>query len=80
MSLLKTILKIEHLILNSTKTFFADMQRQELRKGGSVSRRFSDTHKLIRSAQRHRPVKQRGLAGLDIKSSKTKPKGLACDK
>lgn len=28
--------------------FFADMQRQELRKGGPVSRRSSDTHKLIR--------------------------------
>jgi len=32
--------------------FFADMQRQERRKGGSVSRRSSDTHKLIRY-QRH---------------------------
>ena len=29
-------------------TFFADMQRQERRKGGSVSRRSTDTHKLIR--------------------------------
>ena len=29
-------------------TFFADMQRQERRKGGPVSRRASDTHKLIR--------------------------------
>jgi len=29
-------------------TFFADMHRQERRKGGSVSRRSSDTHKLIR--------------------------------
>ncbi len=29
-------------------TFFADMQRQERRKGGSVSRRSADTHKLIR--------------------------------
>ena len=29
-------------------TFFADMQRQERRKGGPVSRRSSDTHKLIR--------------------------------
>ena len=29
-------------------TFFADMQRQERRKGGAVSRRSSDTHKLIR--------------------------------
>jgi hypothetical protein len=28
--------------------FFASMQRQERRKGGPVSRRFSDTHKLIR--------------------------------
>ena len=28
--------------------FFADMQRQERRKGGPVSRRSSDTHKLIR--------------------------------
>jgi hypothetical protein len=28
--------------------FFASMQRQERRKGGSVSRRSSDTHKLIR--------------------------------
>ena len=27
---------------------FADMQRQERRKGGPVSRRSSDTHKLIR--------------------------------
>ena len=29
-------------------TFFADMQRQERRKGGPVSRRTTDTHKLIR--------------------------------
>ena len=29
-------------------TFFADMQRQERRKGGPASRRSSDTHKLIR--------------------------------
>ena len=29
-------------------TFFADMQRQERRKGGPVSRRSSDSHKLIR--------------------------------
>ena len=29
-------------------SFFADMQRQERRKGGPVSRRSSDTHKLIR--------------------------------
>ena len=29
-------------------TFFTDMQRQERRKGGLVSRRSSDTHKLIR--------------------------------
>ena len=29
-------------------TFFADMQRQERRKGGPVSRRSSDTHKLVR--------------------------------
>ena len=29
-------------------TFFTDMQRQERRKGGPVSRRSSDTHKLIR--------------------------------
>ena len=29
-------------------TFFADMQRQECRKGGPVSRRATDTHKLIR--------------------------------
>ena len=29
-------------------TFFADMQRQERRKGGPVSRRSMDTHKLIR--------------------------------
>jgi hypothetical protein len=29
-------------------TFFAGMQRQERRKGGPVSRRSSDTHKLIR--------------------------------
>ena len=29
-------------------TFFADMQRQERRKGGPVSRRTADTHKLIR--------------------------------
>ena len=28
--------------------FFASMQRQELRKGGPVSRRSADTHKLIR--------------------------------
>jgi hypothetical protein len=28
--------------------FFADMQRQELRKGGPVSRRTADSHKLIR--------------------------------
>jgi hypothetical protein len=28
--------------------FFADMQRQERRKGGPVSRRSSDNHKLIR--------------------------------
>ena len=28
--------------------FFASMQRQERRKGGPVSRRTSDTHKLIR--------------------------------
>jgi hypothetical protein len=28
--------------------FFADMQRQEWRKGGPVSRRSADTHKLIR--------------------------------
>ena len=28
--------------------FFASMQRQEWRKGGPVSRRSSDTHKLIR--------------------------------
>jgi hypothetical protein len=28
--------------------FFADMQRQERRKGGSVSRRSADSHKLIR--------------------------------
>ena len=28
--------------------FFADMQRQERRKGGPVPRRSSDTHKLIR--------------------------------
>jgi len=28
--------------------FFADMQRQERRKGGPVSRRTADTHKLIR--------------------------------
>ena len=27
--------------------FFADMQRQELRKGGAVSRRSADSHKLI---------------------------------
>ena len=29
-------------------TFFADMQRQERRKGGPVSRRSAETHKLIR--------------------------------
>ena len=29
-------------------TFFTDMQRQERRKGGPVSRRTADTHKLIR--------------------------------
>ena len=29
-------------------TFFTDMQRQERRKGGPVSRRAVDTHKLIR--------------------------------
>ena len=29
-------------------SFFADMQRQERRKGGPVSRRSMDTHKLIR--------------------------------
>jgi hypothetical protein len=29
-------------------TFFSDMQRQERRKGGPVSRRTADTHKLIR--------------------------------
>ena len=29
-------------------TFFADMQRLERRKGGPVSRRSTDTHKLIR--------------------------------
>jgi len=29
-------------------TFFADMQRQERRKSGPVSRRSADTHKLIR--------------------------------
>ena len=29
-------------------TFFAHMQRQERRKGGPVSRRSADTHKLIR--------------------------------
>ena len=29
-------------------TFFADMQRQEQRKGGAVSRRSADSHKLIR--------------------------------
>ena len=29
-------------------TFFADMQRQERRKGGPVSRRSADSHKLIR--------------------------------
>jgi len=29
-------------------TFFADMQRQERRKGGPVSRRSAGTHKLIR--------------------------------
>jgi len=29
-------------------TFFASMQRQERRKGGLVSRRSADTHKLIR--------------------------------
>ena len=29
-------------------TFFADMQRQERRKGGPVPRRTTDTHKLIR--------------------------------
>jgi hypothetical protein len=29
-------------------TFFADMQRQERRKGGPVSRRTAGTHKLIR--------------------------------
>ena len=29
-------------------TFFASMQRQEWRKGGPVSRRSADTHKLIR--------------------------------
>jgi len=28
--------------------FFASMQRQEWRKGGPVSRRTTDTHKLIR--------------------------------
>jgi hypothetical protein len=28
--------------------FFASMQRQELRKGGNVSRRSADTHKLMR--------------------------------
>jgi predicted component of type VI protein secretion system len=28
--------------------FFASMQRQEWRKGGPVSRRSADTHKLIR--------------------------------
>ena len=28
--------------------FFASMQRQERRKGGRVSRRSADTHKLIR--------------------------------
>jgi len=29
-------------------TFFTDMQRQERRKGGPVSRRTADSHKLIR--------------------------------
>jgi len=29
-------------------TFFASMQRQERRKGGPISRRSADTHKLIR--------------------------------
>ena len=36
--------------------FFADMQRQERRKGGPISRRSADTHKLIRY-QRNRIVR-----------------------
>ena len=44
-------------------TFFAGMQRQERRKGGPVSRRTTDTHKLIRYqrngiAQLSRAVRQ----------------------
>ena len=34
--------------LRDMAAFFASMQRQERRKGGPVSRRSSDTHKLIR--------------------------------
>jgi len=44
-------------------SFFASMQRQERRKGGPVSRRTADTHKLIRyqrngSARLSRAVRQ----------------------
>ena len=34
--------------LREMAAFFADMQRQERRKGGPASRRSADTHKLIR--------------------------------
>ena len=34
--------------VRETASFFASMQRQERRKGGPVSRRTADTHKLIR--------------------------------
>jgi hypothetical protein len=34
--------------LREMEAFFADMQRQERRKGGPVSRRSADSHKLMR--------------------------------
>ena len=38
----------EPLDVRDMASFFASMQRQERRKGGPVSRRSADTHKLIR--------------------------------
>ena len=34
--------------VRETATFFFDMQRQERRKGGPISRRITETHNLIR--------------------------------
>ena len=64
--------------------FFASMQWQERRKGGRVSLRSADTHKLLRYHRNGialllRAVRQ-GYIRLDRKITKRTQRLLACDK